>query len=214
MVAKKKPTKAQLRKNKQRRSLFLAILSLFVLGLALVVLMQFRAGEKPKPYTQDIPEQFVQVYQAAAKEYGIDWFLLAAVHRVETKFSTVEPMISGVGAIGPMQFMPCTFVGWGAEGCQATGGVGYFSDDDMVDPAVIKAYGGYGVDANRDGKADPWNLEDAVYSTANFLADNGAKEGKEKQAIFKYNHSDIYVKDILFYRDQFKKAWSKDLAGK
>ncbi|CAM4159616.1 lytic transglycosylase domain-containing protein [Listeria booriae] len=214
MVKKKKPTKAQQRKIKQRRSMFLAILALFVLGLALVILMQFRAVEKPKPYTQDIPEQYVAIYQRAAKEYGLDWFLLAAVHRVETKFSTVEPMISSVGAIGPMQFMPCTFVGWSADGCPATGGVGSFTDDDLVDPAIIKKYGGYGVDANGDGKADPWDLEDAVFSTANFLADNGAKDGKEAQAIFKYNHSDVYVKDILFYRDEFKKAWNKDIATK
>ncbi|MCM2674595.1 hypothetical protein [Alkalicoccobacillus plakortidis] len=58
-----------------------------------------------------IPEKFVPVYEEAAEEYDIPWQLLAAVHRVETIFSTMNPMESPVGALGPFQFMPRTWVG-------------------------------------------------------------------------------------------------------
>ena len=33
----------------------------------------------------------------------------------------MDPLLSPVGAEGHMQFMPCTFVGWGYPGC---GGLG------------------------------------------------------------------------------------------
>ena len=59
-----------------------------------------------------IPEQYIPVYQEAAETYGIPWTLFAAHHRIETRFSTMDPLLSPVGAEGHMQFMPCTFVGW------------------------------------------------------------------------------------------------------
>ena len=42
-------------------------------------------------------------------------------HRVETKFSTMDPLLSPVGAEGHMQFMPCTFVGWAHPSCSGLG---------------------------------------------------------------------------------------------
>lgn len=55
-----------------------------------------------------IPIQLIPVYQAAGKTYGIPWMALAAIHRIETDFST-QPLVSAAGAEGPMQFMPSTF---------------------------------------------------------------------------------------------------------
>lgn len=69
----------------------------------------------------------------------------------------------------------------------------------IKNPAIIRKYGGYGVDANGDGIADPNDIEDAVYSAANFLAKYGAASGDVKRAIFQYNHSEKYVEDILFF---------------
>lgn len=49
-----------------------------------------------------------QSIKLLAKKYGALWILLAGVHRIETQFSTLDPMISSVGAKGHMQFLPCT----------------------------------------------------------------------------------------------------------
>lgn len=57
----------------------------------------------------DVPAKFMKYYVGAAKKYHVDWNVLAAIHFVETSFSTIKPMISSVGALGPMQFMPSTF---------------------------------------------------------------------------------------------------------
>lgn len=55
-----------------------------------------------------IPVQFIPVYQAAGRAYGVPWTVLAAIHYTETNFATGSEM-SPAGAQGPMQFMPTTF---------------------------------------------------------------------------------------------------------
>src|SRR5690625_1191479 len=59
----------------------------------------------------DIPKKYVSIYKEAANKYDIPWKLLASVHRVETTFSTMDPLVSPAGALGHFQFMPRTWVG-------------------------------------------------------------------------------------------------------
>ncbi|WP_445683586.1 hypothetical protein [Solibacillus sp. FSL R7-0668] len=99
--------------------------------------------------------------------------------------------------------MPCTFVGWQHPSCKGLG-QGDIPDKDKTNPAIIKKYGGYGVDANGDGVADPFDIEDAVFSAAKFLSIAGVKDGQFKKAIYQYNHSDEYVQDILHFYNQYK----------
>ncbi|MGM0898026.1 MAG: lytic transglycosylase domain-containing protein [Bacillota bacterium] len=154
------------------------------------------------------PEENIPLYQEAADRYEIPWTLLAAHHRIETKFSTMDPLLSPVGAEGHMQFMPCTFVGWSHPTCSGKG-QGEIPESEKTDPNVIAKYGGYGVDANGDGLADPYDLEDALHSAANYLAQNGAAEGDLERAIYRYNHSDKYVEDILHYYGRFEEKYNK-----
>lgn len=114
---------------------------------------------------QKVPAEFVPIYKAAAEAYGVDWFVLAAIHSIETNFSQIKLMVSSVGALGHMQFMPPTFAA-------------------------------YGVDGNGDGIKSPWNLEDSIYSAANYLIASGYKNDIRK-AIWHYNHAEWYVNDVL-----------------
>src|SRR5690625_3877527 len=92
----------------------------------------------------EVPIQYIPLYKEAAREYDLDdWELLAAIHRVETVFSTINPMVSHVGAEGHAQFMPCTWVGWAHPTCGGLG-KGNISDSDKSNPDVIAKYGGYG----------------------------------------------------------------------
>jgi len=149
-------------------------------------------------FDMKIPEQFIPIYVAAEEKYGVPWTLLAAHHRIETRFSSMKSLVSPAGAEGPMQFMPCTFVGWKHPSCSGLG-KGNISKAELMSPEAIKKYGGYGVDANGDGIADPYDIEDAVYSAANYLSKYGAANGDVKQAVFQYNHSDEYVEKVLHY---------------
>lgn len=150
----------------------------------------------------EIPAAFIPVYKAAQEKYGVPWNLLAAHHRVETRFSTISPMISPVGATGHMQFMPCTWVGWGHPSCSGLG-AGNIPASQVTDLATIKKYGGYGVDGDGDGKADPNNLKDAIFGAANYLAASGAAEGRIRDAVFAYNHADWYVEEVMGYADSY-----------
>ncbi|WP_348625403.1 peptidoglycan DD-metalloendopeptidase family protein (plasmid) [Paenibacillus peoriae] len=157
------------------------------------------AGTISQIAENEIPAEFIPIYKAAEEKYGVPWNLLAAVHRIETRFSTLKPMISKVGAEGHMQFMPCTFVGWGAPGCKGTNGKGHFSDEEKTSLALIQKYGGDGVDADGDGKADMWNVKDAIFSAAHYLAANGAANGEYEKAVFTYNQSQEYVAEVMKY---------------
>lgn len=124
---------------------------------------------------QSVPKEYVPYYQAAAARFGIDWFVLAAIHDIETTYSTNPSMVSTVGAIGHFQFMPTTF----------------------------KAYG---VDGNEDGVKSPWNLQDAIFSAANYLTASGYKKDRRK-AIWHYNHAEWYVNDVIATAERIQRQW-------
>ena len=54
----------------------------------------------------------------------------------------------------------------------------------------------YGLDANGDGVADPYNPEDAIYAAASYLSIAGMP-ADTYGAIFAYNHADWYVSEVL-----------------
>src|SRR5438270_6782803 len=54
----------------------------------------------------------------------------------------------------------------------------------------------YGVDANGDGKRDPYNPVDAIFAAASYLKAAGGDKDIKK-AIFAYNHAGWYVDSVL-----------------
>lgn len=60
----------------------------------------------------------------------------------------------------------------------------------------------YGVDANNDGKKDPYNPVDAICAAARYLKAAGAQDNLY-EAIFAYNHADWYVDEVLLYAKQY-----------
>ena len=59
-----------------------------------------------------------------------------------------------------------------------------------------ETWAGYGVDANGDGVADPYDPEDAIHAAANYLQASGAP-ADWYNAVFAYNHADWYVAEVL-----------------
>jgi hypothetical protein len=59
-----------------------------------------------------------------------------------------------------------------------------------------ETWAGYGVDANGDGVADPFNPEDAIFAAASYLRAAGAPTDWYT-AVFAYNHADWYVAEVL-----------------
>ncbi len=74
---------------------------------------------------------------------------------------------SSAGAVGPMQFLPST---WEA----------------------------YGADGDRDGVSDVMNPIDAVHGAARLLCANGGADPNQiHSALWNYNHSDDYVRQVI-----------------
>jgi len=63
----------------------------------------------------------------------------------------------------------------------------------------------WGVDANGDGVADPWNAEDAVTAAARYLAATGGQTDISS-AVFSYNHAQWYVDEVLQLAQLFRSS--------
>jgi murein DD-endopeptidase MepM/ murein hydrolase activator NlpD len=69
----------------------------------------------------------------------------------------------------------------------------------------------FGLDANGDGRKDPYNPVDAICAAAHYLKLSGGSNDLYK-AIFSYNHADWYVQEVLSYARAYGKL-PPDLVG-
>ncbi|HEX5821604.1 MAG TPA: lytic murein transglycosylase [Solirubrobacterales bacterium] len=69
---------------------------------------------------------------------------------------------------------------------------------------IPSTWAAYGVDANNDGRKDPYNPVDAICAAARYLRAAGG-DHNVRQAIFAYNHADWYVDEVLLYANQYGK---------
>ena len=132
---------------------FLLLFPLLLVGVLVAV-----SGDQPSPSElalDEVPHELIGVYEAAAATCeGLDWTVLAAIHKVETGFGTGRAT-SSAGAQGPMQFMPATFEAYGVDG----NGDGQADTNDVED-AIFSA-------ANllcANGAGDPARLATAIWN--------------------------------------------------
>jgi hypothetical protein len=69
----------------------------------------------------------------------------------------------------------------------------------------------YGIDANKDGRKDPYNPVDAIFAAARYLQ-AANYENDVRGAIFAYNHADWYVDSVLL-RSRLIAGVPADLIG-
>ena len=133
-------------------SVFALLIPVLLMGLLLSI-----SGDRTSPSRkalEEIPPELIGTYQAAAATCeGLDWTILAAVHKTETGFGT-GPAMSSAGAQGPMQFMPATFQSYGTDG----DGDGVADINDVED-AIFSA----AALLCANGASDPARLADALW---------------------------------------------------
>ena len=149
------------------------------------------------------------------------WEVLAAINEIETDYGR-KLNVSSAGALGWMQFMPPTWKQYGVRwevlaaineietdygrnlNVSTAGAVGWM----QFLPSTWRAYG---VDANKDGKRDPYNPVDAIFGAARYLKAAGYQQD-EREGIFAYNHADWYVDSVMMRARQIAGIPS-DLTG-
>jgi hypothetical protein len=109
-------------------------------------------GAQPAPShsaERDIPPERLRLYRAAGRRYRIDWAFLASIGAQECDHGDCRGD-NGSGCAGPMQIAV-------RRGSPCSPGSG---------PTLWETYG---VDADRDGRADPNDPADAIFTAARVL---------------------------------------------
>ena len=130
-------------------------------------------------------------HQTAAKELGVPWEVLAAIHLVETRMGRIRGT-STAGARGPMQFLPATWAQYGAGG-----DIENLTAASKAAARLLKRNG-----INRDPRAAVWSYNhsyayvDAVLAyAATMSADERAFLGYHGWQVF-YRHA---AGDVLLH---------------
>lgn len=154
-----------------------------------------------------------EILERVEKEYGVDKEIIVAILKIESDLGRNRGSYQAFSALNSIIFYS-----------KADSRQSKWAKKQMVafliicrrlniDPFEIKSswagaigipqflptsYLAFAVDGNNDGKIDLFNLEDALFSIANYLVEQGWKKDKSK-AIYAYNHSWNYVKAVEVY---------------
>ncbi|MFF5334732.1 C40 family peptidase [Streptomyces sp. NPDC013181] len=165
----------------------------------------------PKPTCEAYLSAAQKIKEVRPKCKNLKWTLLAGIGKIEShhgtfmgrkvndtpgsKYGNVEPPVIGIPLDGTnnTQRIPDT-------------DNGKYDNDTVYDRAVgptqfiPQTWESVAQDGDDDGDTDPQNVFDSALSTAALLCGKGAADFSdattEHDAIFRYNHSEEYVKDV------------------
>ena len=136
----------------------------------------------------DIPPNYLLLYEQAGLAFDVPWQVLAGIGKVECdQGRDPDPAC------------------WkqGVENVAGAGGPMQF---------LAGTWARYGLDGDNDGQANRWDPADAIVSAANFLRQNGAP-GHIPAAVYAYNHSQAYVRQVLAWAGLYANQYGSTAAG-
>ncbi|CAM00182.1 lytic murein transglycosylase [Saccharopolyspora erythraea] len=167
-----------------------------------------------------IPEPMLSAYVAAAERAsestpscGVHWSVLASIGRIESGHARGGE-IDVVGTTVQAILGPRLSGGPGIAAIPDTDG-GQYDGDPTWDRAVgsmqfiPSTWRKYATDGNRDGVSSPHNVHDATVAAADYLCSGGTnlrEPANLAAAVFRYNHSDEYVRTVLVWAAAYAKG--------
>ncbi|WP_243789983.1 lytic transglycosylase domain-containing protein [Saccharopolyspora gloriosae] len=165
----------------------------------------------------DIPEPMMAAYVGAADRLAgshpgcrVHWSVLASIGRIESGHARGGNIdVNGTTAAAILG--PRLSGGPGVAAIPDTDG-GSLDGDPVWDRAVgamqfIPAtWNKYAIDGNDDGELSPHNVHDAAATSGAYLCDGDADLREPRalaEAVFRYNHSDDYVRTVLRWADAY-----------
>lgn len=141
--------------------------------------------EKAKKFKK----QYYKTLLRASKEYNVDMDYMVGFIGVESKFGEYSGDYNVLDALATLAFHPNRmkkffkaefehlFLMAREQGYDVTKLKGSFAGAMGMVQQVPSIFRKYGMDYNRDGKKDPWDLEDAIGIIAKFMHQNSWKKG-------------------------------------
>jgi len=124
---------------------------------------------------ETVPGEYIPIYKAAGEKYNVDWSILGAIHKIETDFSRINTMVSSVGALGHMQFMPPTWAHYGVDGNNDLRVDIWSLEDSIFSAANYLNASGYSKDIRKaiwHYNHAEWYVNDVLETAALFKATN------------------------------------------
>ncbi|MGH3761965.1 lytic transglycosylase domain-containing protein [Actinophytocola sp.] len=166
-----------------------------------------------------IPGDLYKAYTNAATMLATEipschlhWSLLASIGRIESNHAR-GGQVDAAGNTVPNILGP-VLNGGGFAAIRDTDG-GRLDGDARWDRAVgtmqfiPSTWQGYASDGNNDGVSSPHNIYDATLAAGKYLCSGGMDLLKPRDralAVFRYNHSDSYVRTVLIWADAYAKG--------
>jgi membrane-bound lytic murein transglycosylase B len=170
-----------------------------------------------------IPTVALNAYRVAAARLahaqpscGIDWALLAGIGREESDHGQFAGAVLHTDGVSTPRIIGIALNGKGTALIRDTDH-GALDGDTVFDRAVgpmqfiPSTWALYGTDANGDGKADPFNINDAALTAARYLCAAGGNlrtQAGQVAAVLAYNHSDQYLAQVLALADAYRRGIS------
>lgn len=195
---------------------YLLLTSLNILWQLLLVvakILQFVAGIVVDLWTRHVADpvpsydirsnqELYTLYRQVESWSGLPWQVFWGLHAEETSLGHNLGSIAVVNVLPPDQKpyfrQICRELKWDPNRVYGShkGAIGPFQ-------FIPETWVRHAVDGNGDGVKDPFNVEDAAYSAANYLLHKGAQQDLQK-SIWHYNQDPQYVKRVMRYLKYFR----------
>ncbi|MCM3787392.1 M23 family metallopeptidase [Domibacillus indicus] len=153
--------------------------------LPMACLILYFLSAMPVSAEQRVTEERAAYYEKMERQTLLPWYYLAAVDQFERNIQVVRDDLPDRTGTISIHFPRSTWAGRLNPLKKTT------------TPAVISFFGGRGLDGDQDGKADPNDPDDVLFTMATLLTKNGYLESDIKKALKDYYKKDASVKQIM-----------------